>query len=49
MSKYTFPERKNTVNKNGVSLIVVTSPIPSHPDTNLKGSLLSCLILHSNR
>ena len=35
MSKYTFPERKNTVNKNGVSLIVVTSPIPSHPDTNL--------------
>jgi hypothetical protein len=35
MSKYNFPERKNTVNKNGVSLIVVTSPIPSHPDTNL--------------
>ena len=35
MSKYTFPERKNTINKNGVSLIVVTSPIPSHPDTNL--------------
>ena len=35
MSKYTFPERKNTVNKNGVSLIVVTSPIPSHPDTTL--------------
>tara|TARA_B100001094_G_C18123299_1_gene768036 strand:+ start:63 stop:1502 length:1440 start_codon:yes stop_codon:yes gene_type:complete len=35
MSKYTFPERNNTVNKNGVSLIVVTSPIPSHPDTTL--------------
>ena len=35
MSKYTFPERKNTVNKKGVSLIVVTSPIPSHPDTTL--------------
>ena len=35
MSKYTFPERKNTINKNGVSLIVVTSPIPSHPDTTL--------------
>ena len=35
MIKYKFPERKNTVNKNGVSLIVVTSPIPSHPDTNL--------------
>jgi len=35
MNKYKFPERKNTINKNGVSLIVVTSPIPSHPDTNL--------------
>ena len=35
MVKYTFPERKNTVNKNDVSLIVVTSPIPTHPDTNL--------------
>ena len=35
MSKYTFPERKNTINKKGVSLIVVTSPIPSHPDTTL--------------
>lgn len=35
MSKYNFTERKNTVNKKGVSLIVVTSPIPSHPDTTL--------------
>ena len=35
MSKYKFLERKNTTKKEGVSLIVVTSPIPSHPDTSL--------------
>ena len=35
MVKYAFPERKNTNTKDDVSLIVVTSPIPSHPDTNL--------------
>lgn len=35
MVKYAFPERKDTNKKNGVSLIVVTSPIPSHPDTTL--------------
>lgn len=35
MVKYAFPERKDKNKKNGVSLIVVTSPIPSHPDTTL--------------
>ena len=35
MVKYAFPERKDTNKNNGVSLIVVTSPIPSHPDTTL--------------
>jgi hypothetical protein len=35
MSKYPFLERKDTIKKDGVSLIVVTSPIPTHPDTSL--------------
>ena len=35
MNIYPFLERKDTMNHNGVSLIVVTSPIPSHPSTSL--------------
>tara|TARA_E500000178_G_scaffold328682_1_gene358887 strand:- start:122 stop:1450 length:1329 start_codon:yes stop_codon:yes gene_type:complete len=35
MVKYAFLERKDTNTRNGVSLIVVTSPIPSHPNTTL--------------
>ena len=35
MNKYHFEERKDTTSKKGVTLIVVTSPIPSHPSTDL--------------
>ena len=35
MNKYPFLERNDTMNKKGVTLIVVTSPIPSHPSTYL--------------
>ena len=35
MSKYLFPLRKDTMKKEGVTLIVVTSPIPTHPNTEL--------------
>ena len=35
MNKYPFLERKDTMNHKGVTLIIVTSPIPSHPSTTL--------------
>ncbi len=35
MKTYTFPQRKSKSLLNKVSLIMVTSPIPTHPDTSL--------------
>ena len=35
MKTYPFEERDGNMNKKGVTLIVVTSPIPSHPSTSL--------------
>ena len=35
MKTHPFEERKDNMNKKGVTLIVVTSPIPTHPSTSL--------------
>ena len=35
MIQYEFKERNNTTKGNNVSLIIVTSPIQSHPNTSI--------------
>ena len=44
MKKYQFPERNNSTTKNGVSLIVVSSPIPTHPNTDLIDQALESVL-----
>jgi hypothetical protein len=44
MKTYPFEERNNNNTNKGVTLIVVTSPIPSHPSTSLIDQAISSVL-----
>jgi hypothetical protein len=44
MKTYPFEERKDKSTRKGVTLIVITSPIPTHPSTSLADQAISSVL-----